>query len=159
MLTAALGAGLLGLWLVLSGHYEPLMVGFGVGATVLITWTARRMGIVDREGVPLHQFPGVLLYTAWLVKEMFVANVQVARIVLAPALPISPTLVHFRASQRTALGRVIYANSITLTPGTITTEVKGTDLRIHTIAWSFVDGHEEDEMDYRVAALEGDEAS
>lgn len=155
MLTFALGAGLLGLWLVLSGHYEPLMLGFGVGTTLLVTWFAHRMRIVDREGVPVHQFPGVLLYTAWLVKEIFVANLQVARIVLSPRLPISPTLIHFNASQRTDLGRVIYANSITLTPGTITTEVSGDDFRIHALAWLFVDGHEEDEMDERVAALEG----
>jgi len=155
MLTIVLGAALLGLWLVLSGHYEPLMLGFGVGATLLVTWFARRMRIVDREGVPVALFPGIILYALWLVKEIFVANVQTARIVLSPRLPISPTLIHFNASQRTDLGRVIYANSITLTPGTITTEVDGSDFRIHALAWLFVDGHEEDEMDHRVAALEG----
>ena len=58
------------------------------------------------------------------MKEIFVANVHVAKIILDPKLPISPILVHYRASQKTDLGRAIYANSITLTPGTITTRVR-----------------------------------
>lgn len=154
-LIITLGTTLLGLWLVLSGHYTALLVVLGMASTVLVTWVATRMKIADSEGVPIHLFPGVLGYGAWLVKEMFVANVQVARIVLSRSLPISPTVVHFRASQKTDLGRVIYANSITLTPGTITTDVEGDDFRIHALAWTFVDGHEEGEMDARVVALEG----
>ena len=78
------------------------------------------------------------------------ANLRVARIILTPRLPISPILVHYRASQKTDLGRAIYANSITLTPGTITTGVVGDDLEVHSLTWVDVDGREEDEMDRRV---------
>lgn len=156
MLTIVLGLTVLGLWLLLSGHYTPLLLSIGVAATVLVTWTARRMRIADAEGVPLHLFPGVLGYWPWLVKEMFVANVQVARIVLTPSLPIEPQLVHFQASQRTDLGRVIYANSITLTPGTVTTGVEGDDFRVHGLADVFLDDHREERlMDARVCRLEG----
>jgi len=63
-------------------------------------------------------------------------------------------MVHFQASQKTDLGRVIYANSITLTPGTITTGVEGSELEIHALTWADVDGREEDEMDRRVTRLE-----
>ena len=155
MLIIILGAALLGMWLVLSGHYTPLLISFGVASSVLATWMAIRMKIADDEGVPVHLFPGVLGYVPWLIKEIFVSNVQVARIILSPELPVSPTLVHYRASQETDLGRVIFANSITLTPGTVTTGVEGDDLRIHALAWLFVDGVEEGEMDRRVVGLEG----
>ncbi len=86
---------------------------------------------------------------------MFLSNVQAARIVLSPSLPISPALIYYRASQRTELGRVLFGNSVTLTPGTVTTDVEGEDLRIHALAWVFVDGVEEGVMDARVSRLEG----
>jgi multicomponent Na+:H+ antiporter subunit E len=88
------------------------------------------------------------------MKEIFVANLHVAKIILSPSLPIRPLLVHYRASQKTDLGRAIYANSITLTPGTITTGVDGDDLEIHSLTWVDVDGREEDEMDRRVTWVE-----
>jgi multicomponent Na+:H+ antiporter subunit E len=142
-------------WLVLSGHYEPLLLGFGVASTALVVVLARRMGVVDEEGLPFEVGGRFLLYLPWLMKEVFVANLRVARIILTPRLPISPILVRFRSSQRTDLGRVIFANSITLTPGTITTGVYGREVEVHSLTWVDVDGREEDEMDQRVAWVEG----
>lgn len=152
----ALGLGgiLFAFWLLLSGHFEPLLLGLGVASVVLVVYLAARMQVVDDEGVPLHVAGRFSLYLPWLMKEIFVANVNVARIILTPSLPISPIMVHFRASQETDLGRTIYANSITLTPGTITTGVEGQDLEIHALTWQDVDGREEDEMDHRVTWVE-----
>lgn len=155
--TLVLGVALAALWLVLSGHYTPLLLTLGGVCVCLSVWFARRMELIDREGVFIHLFPGLVGYWAWMVKEIFVSNVQVARIVLSPSLPISPSVVHYRASQGTDLGRVLFANSITLTPGTITTEVNGDDLRIHALEWLFVDGVEEGVMDARVVKLEGEQ--
>jgi multicomponent Na+:H+ antiporter subunit E len=112
---------------------------------------------MDREDryaffVPLSfRFAG---YLGWLVKEIFKANLNVARIILHPRLPISPIVVPFKASQKSDLGRMIYANSITLTPGTITTGTDGEIFRIHALTWHDVDGREEDEMDRRISALD-----
>ena len=152
----ALGLGgiLFGMWLVLSGHYTPLLLGFGVGSSVLVVLIAMRMDVVDHEGVPLYLGPRMLAYLPWLFVEIIRANINVARIILDPALPISPIMVHFQGSQKTDLGLVIYANSITLTPGTITTGVEGSELEIHALTWGDVDGREEDEMDRRVTRLE-----
>lgn len=149
-----LGTILFGFWLLLSGHYTPLLLAFGVGSCALVVYLSLRMDVVDHEGVPLHLGGRFWLYVPWLLKEIFVANVKVARIILDPRLPISPIVVHFRASQETDLGRVIYANSITLTPGTITTGIEGADLEIHALTYADVDGREEDEMDRRVTWVE-----
>jgi len=155
-LTFLLTTALVLLWLVLSGQWSALLVTFGVLSAALVAWVARRMRITDSEGVPVHLLPGLIIYGAWLVKEIFVANVQVAAIVLSPRLPIHPRIVHFRAHQRTDLGRVLFANSITLTPGTITTGIEGDDLRIHALHPSFLADHDEDRvMDRKVANLEG----
>ena len=146
---------LFAVWLLLSGVYTPLLIGFGVGSCALTVYIASRMDVADREGVPIYLGGRFLLYLPWLLKEILVANIRVARVILSPSLPISPIMVVFRSTQKTDLGRAIYANSITLTPGTITTGVGGDRLEIHALTWGDVDGREEDEMDRRVSIVEG----
>jgi multicomponent Na+:H+ antiporter subunit E len=149
-----LGAILFVFWLLLSGHYTPLLISFGAGSSALVVYLSMRMDVVDHEGLPLQLGGRFWLYLPWLMKEIVVANVAVARIILDPKLPVSPIMVHFKASQETDLGRVIYANSITLTPGTITTGIEGQELEIHALTYQDVDGREEDEMDRRVSWVE-----
>jgi len=146
---------LFAVWLLLSGHYTPLLIGFGVGSCALTVYIAMRMDVADHEGVPIDWVGRFLLYLPWLLKEILVANISVAKVILSPSLPISPIMVVFRSTQKTDLGRVLYANSITLTPGTITTGVEGDQLEIHALTWQDVDGREEDEMDLRVSVVEG----
>ena len=146
---------LFAVWLLLSGHYTPLLIGFGMGSCALTVYIAKRMDLADREGVPIDWVFRFFLYLPWLLKEILVANINVARVILSPSLPISPIMVVFGSSQKTDLGRVLYANSITLTPGTITTGIDGDKLEIHALTWRDVDGREEDEMDRRVSAVEG----
>ena len=149
---------LFALWLLLSNHFDTRFLAFGAATCSVAVLVAARMGIVDRESVPLHLLPRAFAYVPWLVWEILKSNVRVARIILAPRLRIDPSIVHFRASQRTDLGRFIYANSITLTPGTVTTGIVGDDLEVHAIVRSEIDGTEENVMNRRVAALEGETA-
>jgi len=155
-LLRALGLGviLFTFWVLLSGHYTPLLLSLGVLSSALVVFLAMRMDVVDQEGLPLHLGGRFWIYLPWLLKEIFRANVNVARIILTPSLPIDPILVMYRASQETDLGRSLYANSITLTPGTITTGVEGQMLEIHSLTWVDVDGREQDEMDRRVTWVE-----
>jgi multicomponent Na+:H+ antiporter subunit E len=88
------------------------------------------------------------------LKEVFVANVQVAKVILDPKLPISPRMVVFHGSQKTDLGRAIYANSITLTPGTITTGIEGQEFQIHALTAADLETDEEQEMDVRCTRVE-----
>lgn len=145
-------------WLLLSGHFGPLMISFGLGTCTLAVWVGVRMGIVDRESMPVHLIGRALGYVPWLAWEIFRSNVRVARIILSPRLRVDPSIVHFRASQKTDLGRFIYANSITLTPGTVTTGIEGDDFEVHAIVQSEIDGSEENDMNRRVTALEGEAA-
>jgi len=149
-----LGASLVVFWLLLSGHYTPMLISFGVGSSALVVYLAMRMDVVDHEGVPLQLGGRFWLYLPWLMKEIFVSNVAVAKIILHPKLPINPITVVFHGSQKTDIGRFIYANSITLTPGTITTGCDGQDFAIHALTSADVDGRAEDEMDRRVTRVE-----
>jgi len=149
-----LSLSMFGLWLLLSGHYEALILAFGAISSLLVTYVAWRMDREDQYAFPLIFNPRLVLYWAWLVREILKANVNVARIILTPSLPISPIMVPFRACMKCDLARMIYANSITLTPGTITTGTDGDILRIHALTWHDVDGREEDEMGDHICGLE-----
>ena len=156
-----LWAILVAIWLLLSEqtqHLEGLFIFFGLATCTVAVAVCVRMGVVDRESVPVHLAGRSLLYVPWLIREVLRSTLRVARIILAPRVRVDPSIVHFRASQRTDLGRFIYANSITLTPGTVTTGIAGDDLEVHALVQTEIDGSEENDMNRRVTALEGEGA-
>lgn len=95
-------------------------------------------------------------YAGWLLREIFLSNLKVARIILDPKLPIRPVLFWAPASQTSDIGRVIFANSITLTPGTISLDIteKGDQILVHALHDTMAWGGESCEMDRRVRELE-----
>lgn len=146
---------LFGTWLLLSGLFEPLLLGLGVTSCLLVVYLARRMDLVDHEGHPIHLGLRAVVYWAWLAKEIVKANIDVARRILDPKLPISPTLVRVKTSQKSELGQVIYANSITLTPGTVSILVSEGSILVHAVARELAADLETGEMDRRVTGMEG----
>ncbi len=142
-------------WLALSGHYTPVLMTAGAVSALLCVLAAVRMGIADPEGHPIHLIGGFVTYFPWLVCEIAKSAWAVTRIILNPALPISPTMTKVRAGQKTSLGVVTYANSITLTPGTITTGVKANVLTVHALMREGALDLEAGGMDARVAKFEG----
>jgi len=145
-------------WLLLSGHYTLGMIGFGVLSAAIVVALTRRLGVLDLESLPVQLGLKPFFYIPWLLKEIVKANIDVAKIVLDPALPISPRLIRVRASQRTEVGQVVFANSITLTPGTITLDVRDGSMLVHALTQAGAEGLQTGEMDARVAALEAEEA-
>lgn len=142
-------------WIVLSGHYTPMLVTAGAVCSVLCVLAARRMRIADAEGHPIEMIRGALTYFPWLFVEIAKSAWAVTKIVLDPALPISPTMTVVRTSQKTTTGMTAYANSITLTPGTITVGVDGRNLVIHALVRDGALDLEAGGMDRRVSQMEG----
>ena len=96
-----------------------------------------------------------LVYWVWLGKEILKSGWDVSKIILNPKLPISPTLVRFKPSQKSDVGLVLHANSITLTPGTLTIEARPGEFLVHGLTRSGAEGCIDSEMDRRVSACEG----
>ena len=144
-----------GLWLLLSGHYNALLLSLGVVSILVVVMIALRMDVIDREGHPIHLTIKVLPYWAWLGWEIIKSNLDVARRILSPTLPISPTVLRVKASQRSALGKVIYANSITLTPGTVSINIEANEIEVHALTREAAASLRAGEMNRRVAGLEG----
>jgi multicomponent Na+:H+ antiporter subunit E len=141
---------LYGLWLLLSGHYVPLLLSLGVLSVLVVLFIATRMDVVDKEGHPVHLGPRALLYWSWLAWEIVKANLAVTRHILSPRLSISPTVVRVKASQKSELGKVIYANSITLTPGTVSIDIDGSYISVHALTRDFAADLRTGDMDRRV---------
>jgi multicomponent Na+:H+ antiporter subunit E len=143
-------------WLLLSGHYTAFLIAAGIGSTAGVVLLARRMEVVDREGMPVQMMAAVITYWPWLAIEIMKCAWDVSKRILNPRLPISPTLIRFRPSQTTAIGLTIHANSITLTPGTITVEATPGEFLVHGLTREAAQGVVDSEMDRRVRRLEGE---
>jgi multicomponent Na+:H+ antiporter subunit E len=141
-------------WLLLSGFFTAFLLSAGLGCALAVVWFARRMDVVDPEGHPIHLGPRALFYWPWLVKEIVKAAWDVSKIILDPKLPISPTLVRFKPTQKTDVGLVIHANSITLTPGTITIEAAAGEFLVHGLTRAGAEAVVDSEMDRRATACE-----
>lgn len=154
--TITLSAALVASWLLWSGHFHsPFLLVLGALSVAFSLYLSGRMGVIDEEGVPLHLgLAPITSYLPWLVKEVAISNVEVTQVIIDPELPIKRNLVEITATQQTALGRVILANSITLTPGTVSVNVEGNKIIVHALSF---EGSQEDmsgEMDERVSRLE-----
>lgn len=145
-------------WILLSGMFKPWLLIIGLVSVLLVTWTAWRMKLIDEEGLPLNFSFGALTYWPWLVVEIVKASIATTRIVLNPRLPIAPTMVRIKGTQHTATGFAICANSITLTPGTISVEAvdSSCDLLVHALDSDFAADLEEGGLDRRVTRFEAE---
>ncbi|MCA9283765.1 MAG: Na+/H+ antiporter subunit E [Phycisphaerales bacterium] len=153
--TLSLVASLFAFWLLLSGYFEAFLLAAGLGSAVAVALFARRMHVADREGLPIDRSLQAVLYWPWLVVEILKSGWTVTRIILDPRLPISPTMVRFRPSQRSTVGLVTHANSITLTPGTLTVEASESEFVVHGLTTAGAEGCIDSEMDRRVSRFEG----
>ena len=122
------------LWLGLSGHFEPLLMSIGAVSTLLVVYLALRMDVVDRESHPIHLTGRLFRFWGYLSKEILLANLDVMRRVLSPGPDISPRYIDVPLPQKSDLGRVIYANSITLTPGTVSVELDRQSIKVHALS-------------------------
>ncbi len=144
-------------WILWSGYFKPLLLGLGLASALVCTYLALRMRKADGEGSQfnvLQHIVQLVTYWPWLMLEVARSNLDVAKIILAREIKIDPVMIRLKASQSTEMGQVIYGNSITLTPGTITVDIEDGELLVHALTQSGADGLHQGEMDRRVTALE-----
>lgn len=140
--------------MLLSGFFVTLLLSLGMVSVALVVWIAHRMDVIDHEGHPIHLTIRALFYWPWLIVEIIKANIDVARAIVRRRMPINPSVIEVKATQETELGQVIYANSITLTPGTVTIAVDKDIMTIHALTRGAAKDLESGEMDRRVTNLE-----
>ena len=142
----------------MSGIFSGLLIGFGIVSCLLSTWLSLRIGATDREGLPTHLFTRLPAYLVWLIGEIVLSNIATAKIILRGES--DPEIFEVPANQATAAGLANYANSITLTPGTVTVDIDeaktgSSRFLIHALHPQFGDDVRSGDMDERNCALEG----
>ncbi|MCB2112979.1 MAG: Na+/H+ antiporter subunit E [Parvularculaceae bacterium] len=153
--TIVLTLALTGLWLLLSGYYDkPLLLGFGAASVILCVYLAHRARMLDGEGVPSGLMPRVFFYWWWLMVEIGKANLTVARQAIAIEPALSPKLLKIVSPTRSNAGLATFANSITLTPGTVTVDLEPGYMLVHALTEDLADEAAINDMGRRVAALE-----
>ncbi len=150
-----LSIGLFILWLLLSGLFKPLLIAFGVVSCLATVAIAVRMGIFQHDkDTTHHSVFAFVLYLGWLLVEIAKSNWAVTKVILVNKLSLQQKLFDVPTTQSTDLGKVLYANSITLTPGTITVETEDGYFITHALTDAASDLDALADMDRRVTAIE-----
>ena len=136
----------------MSGHYTVLITSLGVISCLLCVYLTIKGNFLDNETIPIYFFPRLIQYTIWLIKEIFISNITTAKVILSKSE--EPELFSVNATQKSNEGKVTYANSITLTPGTVTTQIKDNVFEVHALTKEFGDDVRGSEMDRMVTWLE-----
>lgn len=138
-------------WLTLSGYFIPMILTFGAISIAIVVWMSRRMGILDAETVPYLSILQTLSYFVWLFAEIVKANVQVVKAVLSPDLEVSPTLVKIPLNTEADIAETMFANSITLTPGTVSVDMQRDHILVHALLEDMSAAEDFAEMEERSA--------
>lgn len=149
---------LFGLWLIFSGKYDATHIWFGVVAVaivVLMNYKLSKWNLFPERGeanVPIRIFQ-LPAYIFWLMKEIILASIQVAYLVVHPKMPIKPTLISFRTKLPSAVAKVILGNSITITPGTFTIDIEKDRFLVHGLVPGSAGSLENGQMQSRIMKL------
>ena len=144
---------LFSLWLLMSGHYNVLIISLGIISCAFCVYVAKRGKLIDDEGLPIFFMPRLLNYLIWLFKEILKSNLNTAKVIINGK--VEPETFTVKTSQVTDVAKVTYANSITLTPGTVTTKIQKGVFEVHALNSDFGNDVRTNEMDKKVTWLEG----
>jgi multicomponent Na+:H+ antiporter subunit E len=144
-------------WLLISASadWQHILVGVFFCTILTVFWSSLSISAENKTDFKLKQGFLLIKYFFFLAIEIVVANINVAMIVLNPRLPISPGIVIMRCDLERSLLRVLYVNSITLTPGTITVELEDNLLIVHALTEDVAHGVEDWALSRRLMELEG----
>ncbi len=143
------------LWVMLSGHYTLLPLFLGLLSVFIVTIISSRMNLIifDQPILQLY-FIKFIPYGFWLIIQILKSNIDVCRRILDPKLPISPSIFSVNSTQISNLAKVIYANSITLTPGTISIDLDGQKIKVHCLSKKGVEALKAGDMDKKITSHE-----
>ena len=144
------------LWLIMNGRITMEIVCTGAVITALLSLLMKKLFsyTVEKDLSILKKVPLFLLYLVFLIWEIFKANFAVIRIIADRNIPVQPSLVLVNADLKTNLGRFVLANSITLTPGTITIRQEGNSFTVHALDPSMIEGIENGRLAQLIRKME-----
>ncbi|MBI5755691.1 MAG: Na+/H+ antiporter subunit E [Nitrospirae bacterium] len=145
-------------WILLSGEFGFILIASAIISCLFVSYLSHDL-LIGKANVRLGliRIFRFIKYLPWLMWQIVLSNIDLVKRTLHPKMPISPTIFSFKNELRTEMGMVALANSITLTPGTITVDVNEDEFIIHAVALELAEGLMEGEMQRRIKAIEGEE--
>lgn len=140
-------------WLLLSGFFLPLLLALGGLSILMVVYFLKKMDAIDLQPISLRPGIRLLRYLGWLAGQVVLSNIDVARRVWSSSLPIDPRWEQLDTKVTTPLEKTLYANSITLTPGTLTTDVCDQHFMIHSLSASGIEELRKGEMQKRIVDI------
>ena len=143
-------------WFIFNGRITVEITLFGIAtAGLMFAFLCKFMDYsLERECRFYKRMPLLCRYVILLVKEIIKANLAVCKMILTRKEVLEPVIVKIHTDLKTETAKVILANSITLTPGTITVSLAGQELLVHCLDESFSQGMEDSEFERLLEALE-----
>lgn len=142
-------------WIFVSSAVDVQHILVGAAAALVVSYFSSDLLLQKGQSLPsVKAMPLFFLYLAHLSVEIVKANIHVARIVLDPKLPISPSIVRFKTRLKGETAKASLANSITLTPGTLTIDIIGDNFYVHALTKEAAEGVKSWHMEKRLAEVE-----
>lgn len=155
---------LFGFWVIMSGIWQLKFLVVGLATSLVVAWVTLpllRLSSVSDQNKSYMAFSlpylKLMAYIPWLLWEILKANVEVVKLILDPRMPIQPVMVTFEKPMSNPIAHVFLANSITLTPGTVTVDLRDGVYHVHAInqkaAESLAPADGEGDMPRRISIL------
>ncbi|BBB26123.1 Na+/H+ antiporter subunit E [Amphritea japonica] len=143
-------------WLLLSGFIEPLLLSFGAISVVIVLFILKRMDKVENEPGQIGTSIRLIRYTPWLIGQIFSSAIHVTKLIWGSPDKVSPAIEKINAKDVPASSRVLYANSITLTPGTLSVDLDESEVTVHALHKSSIEELQKGQMEKKITGIWGE---
>lgn len=142
-------------WTLWSGKFDSFHLSLGVISCILVTFMSHDL-MFKRKEFSARQIGEIfrfIKYIPWLIYQIILSNIHVAYLALSPRMPIDPKMIRFKTKLKKDISLAVFANSITLTPGTITADIKDGEYYVHALSKKVADDLLTGEMENKVAGI------
>ncbi len=137
-------------WILLSGYIQPLLLTFGVISIFIVLIVLKRMDDVDKEPKRISFRKQNIRYLLWLMGQIVSSSVHVTKLIWSSPDKLSPALAKVSVKNVPAKKQVMYANSITLTPGTLSVDLQDGEVTVHALQKSSIEELEQGDMEEKI---------
>lgn len=142
-------------WLLLSGYIQPLLLSFGAISIAIVLVVLKRMDKVDNDPKQIGSGLQMLKYIPWLLWQIIQSSMHVTKLVWGSSQHISPSQAKINVKNVPLKHRVLYANSITLTPGTLSVDLEHDEITVHALQKSSIDEIARGDMERKITGIWG----
>lgn len=142
-------------WIAWSGRFDALHITLGILSSALVAFMSCDLLFSRKRFAPgmVSEVICFIRYIPWLFYQILLSNIHVAYLVLSPKMPIEPAIIKYKSRLKTDLSLTTFANSITLTPGTITADIRDGEFYVHALSRKVSDDLLTGEMEKKVARI------